>query len=600
MSAFQKIPCLVRTVPRLGLANVARVAAYRARLATGWRPMPIDQPCPEGAFFGPSQRDIDLEPVDELLFGWKPLCIEGAPSWHANPFNPNDRLDPAKAWHTALGDLQGADPKHYWELSRFYWVPRFALAAREGDAQALARLNAWLSDWVDTNPPNTGINWSCGQEASIRVMNLALAALILDSPYQPNAPLTWMIEAHAMRIAPTLQYAIGQDNNHASAEACALFIAGHWGQSWDMPNATKYAHTGRRWLANRAIRLIGPDGSPSQYSVTYHRANLEVFSLAQLWAEKTGAPGLSDATRARVALGARWMHRMTDPETGDAPNIGANDGSHLFNLHGVKYRDFRPAIEFAARIFDHSSAWPDFVDPRVSLLGLPDVTESEWPAPESSSDDHGGFQVLRVGRAMAVLRYPRFHFRPSQADALHVDLWHNGINLLRDAGTYSYSAVGAGWFAGTAAHNTIEFDGRDQMPRLGRFLFGDWLKAEAVEPVLDDGVKASAAAEYTDAGSARHHRAVTLSAGAMTCMDTISGNFEKACLRWRLAPGDWHIEGNIVRNGTYSIAIEFDGVPVSPSLSSTVESRCYQQKTEILEVSIKVSRPGKLITKVIF
>ena len=111
------------------------------------------------------------------------------------------------------------------------------------------------------------------------------------------------------------------------------------------------------------------------------------------------------------------------------------------------------------------------------------------------------------------------------------------------------------------------------MPRLGRFLFGDWLKAEAVEPVLDDGVKASAAAQYTDAHGALHHRAITLSAGSLICRDTISGNFEEACLRWRLAPDEWHVEGDIVRNGNHSIAIEFDGVPISPALGTTVESR---------------------------
>lgn len=44
---------------------------------------------------------------------------------------------------------------------------------------------------------------------------------------------------------------------------------------------------------------------------------------------------------------------------------------------------------------------------------------------------------------MAMLRYPRFRFRPSQADALHLDLWLEGRNLLRDAGTYSYNTESA-------------------------------------------------------------------------------------------------------------------------------------------------------------
>ena len=67
----------------------------------------------------------------------------------------------------------------------------------------------------------------------------------------------------------------------------------------------------------------------------------------------------------------------------------------------------------------------------------------------------------------------RFRFRPSQADAMHVDLWVKDQNLLSDAGTYSYN-TDARWlkyFPGTQSHNTVQFDDRDQMPRLGRFLF---------------------------------------------------------------------------------------------------------------------------------
>jgi len=39
---------------------------------------------------------------------------------------------------------------------------------------------------------------------------------------------------------------------------------------------------------------------------------------------------------------------------------------------------------------------------------------------------------------MALLRYPRFRFRPSHADVLHVDLWVDAVNVLRDGGTFSY------------------------------------------------------------------------------------------------------------------------------------------------------------------
>jgi asparagine synthase (glutamine-hydrolysing) len=58
-------------------------------------------------------------------------------------------------------------------------------------------------------------------------------------------------------------------------------------------------------------------------------------------------------------------------------------------------------------------------------------------------------------------------------------LWWHGINLARDAGTYLYNGEPP-WnngLAGTAVHNTVMVDRRDQMRRAGRFLWLDWAQA---------------------------------------------------------------------------------------------------------------------------
>jgi hypothetical protein len=531
-------------------------------------------------------------------FGWHSAPLPDAPpDWFANPFSNTVQPDATRDWW-CIPDFGTGDIKGLWELSRMDWAVAWATTAARGDAPALERLNLWLTDWADRNPPYKGPNWKCGQEASIRVMHLVAAAWVLGQDRTPEEGLVELLRTHLQRIAPTMSYAIGQQNNHGTSEAAALFIGGSFLAGHD-PRADAWAGKGRRWLEERAAALIEPDGSFSQYSVTYHRVMLDTYSLAEAWRCHRGLPAFSARLRERLRAATDWLWVMTDSETGDAPNIGANDGARLLQLTGTDYRDFRPSIQLAAALFRGEDAFG--TGPWSTPLQWLGVAEGKpCHAPSSQSFDQGGYHVLRNASAMAVLRYPRFRFRPSQADALHVDLWHNGINLLRDAGTYSYNAEGAEWFSSTAAHNTIEFDGRDQMPRLGRFLFGDWLKDETVEPVLDNGVKASAAAEYTDAHGARHHRAITLNAGSLICRDTISGNYEGANLRWRLAPGAWNVEDDIVCNGNYSIAIEIDGVPVSPTLGTTVESRYYQQKTEIPEISVKVSRPGILVTKVTF
>ncbi|MBX9468088.1 MAG: heparinase II/III family protein [Rhizobium sp.] len=594
-----------RTYARLGPASIARVAAYRLGLKSGWHPVQrLAAPAAQPPFFraiDPSSQKADPNHTwDDSLwwFGWHRAPLPDAPpDWFANPFSNVVQPDATRDWWR-IPDFGTGDIKGLWELSRMDWAVVWATTAACGDTSALERLNLWLADWADRNPPYNGPNWKCGQEASIRVMHLVATAWVLGQDQTPEAGIVDLLRAHLQRIAPTMSYAIGQQNNHGTSEAAALFIGGSFLADHD-PRANAWSRKGRRWLEERAASLIEADGSFSQYSVTYHRVMLDTYSLAEAWRCHRDLPEFSAQLRERLRAATDWLWAITNTETGDAPNIGANDGARLLQLVGTDYRDFRPSIQLAAALFRGSDAFGP--GPWATPLRWLGVAEGKpCDAPSSQSFNQGGYHVLRNASTMAVLRYPRFRFRPSQADALYVDLWHKGINLLRDAGTFSYNAEGAEWFAGTAAHNTIEFDGRDQMPRLGRFLFGDWLKAEAVEPVLDDGVKASAAAAYTDAHGARHHRALTLSTDALICRDTITGNFEEACLRWRLAPGEWHIEGDIVRNGAFSVAIEFNGEPISPALGTTVESRYYLQKTELPEISVKVSRPGKLVTKIAF
>ena len=506
-------------------------------------------------------------------------------------------IDVTRDWWR-IPDFGSGDIKGLWEISRFDWVVAWATKAAQGDDQALTRLNNWLSDWSRNNPPYKGPNWKCGQEASIRVMHLVTAAWVLGQDSGPERGMIELLIAHLQRIAPTMSYAIGQQNNHGTSEAAALFIGGSFLAGED-PRADAWARKGRRWLEERAQTLIEPDGSFSQYSLNYHRVMLDSYALSEAWRAHRDMPPFSRQLRVRLAAATRWLDAMVDRETGDVPNIGANDGARLLQLTGGDYRDFRPSVQLAAALFEGRDAFGD--GPWNAPSRWLDVSRGGTSSPQGSvTFANGGYSVLRMQSTFAVLRFPRFRFRPSQADALHVDLWHDGVNLLRDAGTFSYNAKGAEWFSSTAAHNTIEFDGRDQMPRVGRFLFGDWIAADSVEPAQCLGDKVTAAAAYTDANGARHHRQISLSPDGLVCQDEISGTFREACLRWRLAPHAWKIDGNILRANGQTLSIEIDGLPVKPTLKTAAESRYYKKQSEIPMALVSVDRPAKLITRVTF
>ena len=131
---------------------------------------------------------------------------------------------------------------------------------------------------------------------------------------------------------------------------------------------------------------------------------------------------------------------MTNPYNGDGPNVGANDSARILQLTDSDCRDYRPSIQLAMVLFSKVKAYTDNEKLNTPLLwlGLEFPKEVLKPA-KSCVMNQGGYCVLRRTQSMVMLRYPRFRFRPSQADAMHVDLWVKDQNLLSDAGTYSYN-----------------------------------------------------------------------------------------------------------------------------------------------------------------
>ncbi|MCH2557967.1 MAG: heparinase II/III-family protein [Alcanivorax sp.] len=206
---------------------------------------------------------------------------------------------------------------------------------------------------------------------------------------------------------------------------------------------------------------------------------------------------------------------------------------------------------------------------------------------------------------MALLRYPRFRFRPAQSDLLHLDLWLHGENLLRDAGTYSYNPPaddGPDWnryFPGVAAHNTVQFDDRDQMPRLGRFLFGAWPSAKAVAGPDDIGSGGVAmAAGYHDWQGAEHHRQVRVAPNRLTVVDRVAGFRARAVLRWRLPPGEWRWrDDHTLVCGPRTLTVSAT-VPIRERrLVEGWESRYYSRKSPLPVLEIEIGEAGTLTTE---
>jgi hypothetical protein len=101
----------------------------------------------------------------------------------------------------------------------------------------------------------------------------------------------------------------------------------------------------------------------------------------------------------------------------------------------------------------------------VKLYGLKEFKES-------------GYYIIQEGNTKTFIRCGAYKDRPSQSDNLHLDIWIDGKNVLRDNGSYKYNTSKEliNYFNGCEGHNTISIDGKDQMQKGNRFIWNYWVK----------------------------------------------------------------------------------------------------------------------------
>lgn len=363
-------------------------------------------------------------------------------------------------------------------------------------------------------------------------------------------------------------------------------------------SARRYMLLGRRKLEAFVQRLVSEDGSFSQHSVNYHRVFLDTMSMCELWRRALSLHEFSGSFYARVTAAADWLRHFIFSSEGDCPNLGANDGAHLLPFAEERYRDFRPSCQLATILFNNKRAFDDDICDQSARWTHTPVPAATLPAAGSKIFPAGGYAILRKDKCAVLLRFPRRQFRPSHCDALHVDLWVCNEALLRDGGTYSYND-GNDWleyFSGDAGHNSIQFANMTQMPRIGRFLFGDWLDTEEIEPLIETDNHTSFGAGYVNLEGRRHHRKVTLYADKLIVIDSIDGFSGEALTRWRLCPGDWVLGDGRLTGGFMSIEVVSNTNTPAMAMTQGFESLHYMQKTELPVLNVKTTGPTVLST----
>lgn len=624
----------LRTIFRLGVKNVATVLIYRSQLRFGLlkRKFKSSEISFSDRFFQPvdfNQRtdDFDLSRIGlSQLVNEADSILEGnftyyshhqknlsfPPNWFLNPFNQKAIAKKDVHWTEINAFDDVGDIKNTWELSRFDWLYTLGRAyVYTQQVKYLEGLNTLLLDWHQKNPINKGPNWFCGQEASIRVFAIMNVAFFLDQIASPTQAFLESMEAHMQRIYLNINYALAQDNNHATSETTALYILGNWLTKQAISRsrkaqANRIAKKAKRLLELTVDKLFDADGTFSQYSVNYHRVALDTICFAELWRQKLELQLFSEQFYVKAKQATRWMLLFTDSQTGLGVNIGSNDGALLLRSHSCNYRDFRPSCQLASILFldqiyfSLDGLWNE---PLLFFKASTTLKKVSTPIPKEGVIDRN-YILFQSNHSWASLRLPRFKFRPKQMDVFHFDLSYKGHNVLCDAGSFSYNPKGieiSRAFNGTQAHNTIYF-GNEQMPKVSRFLAGHWLKIDSLsqQVELTNGLKTQKAS-FKDYLGNEHLRSVSWHNDVWTIVDEVKYSTKASK---KQAKVNFNVNSKAIEMDEYGNVLLLLDSNLKITFSSKVAvkkvevSDYYMERHEIYSASGYVSQDGLFETRI--
>ena len=279
----------VITAYRLGFSSLVRVIVYKVLVKYRLHSVVRIQESDESA--DANGRDFSrLEGYSFEHFWFFNRKFSGIPECHGlkaldtvfltNWFN--GYVHPNKAlWYEIHDfDSKAGDIKGVWELSRWYWAILIACDSKLRIDERCELLDQLLGVWRLQNPFLRGPNWKCGQEVALRLIHYLVALRLLGYSHTDlRSDQRDFIHQHLRRIAPTLNYAKGQKNNHWISEAVGLIVGGLWvGPEFGKNHFNK----GVKELSSSIECLFNTDGSFAQSSFNYLRHALTLIAIAKL------------------------------------------------------------------------------------------------------------------------------------------------------------------------------------------------------------------------------------------------------------------------------------------------------------------------------
>ncbi|AOW90409.1 alginate lyase family protein [Streptomyces olivaceus] len=452
----------------------------------------------------------------------------------------------------AVGDI-----KQIWELSRHQYLTVLAAAyAVTGDERYAERVAEHLRSWWASNAPLRGVHWTSGIELGIRLLSWVWIRRLLDgwpgaaALFEGNPVALDQIWQHQRWLAAFPSRG-SSANNHAVAEAAGQFAAA-CAFGW-FPASARWRADALRSLERHLRSNTFGSGLNRELATEYHGLVLEL-----------GLAALAEADAARVPVPATVrlvLLRMTDAlaavvdDSLRPPRQGDADDGHGLVVDGAGTDRWASLLATGGAVFGPLDWWPavtgtDARTPLLTALVRPYGKEGAAPAVSRPARRPAHF----ADAGLTVLRGPagiwcRCDGGPhgflsiaahAHADALSVEVRHDGVDVLADPGTFCYHGqpVWRRYFRSTLGHNTLELDGTDQSVSGGPFLWTRHARSRVLAVQTPQEGVSRWCAEHDGYGRTVHRRRVELTHASreLRVVDEVRGEGRAVRLAFHLGP----------------------------------------------------------------
>jgi hypothetical protein len=401
--------------------------------------------------------------------------------------------------------------KHVWELSRLHHVTvlagAYALSREEKYAEGAAR---HLRSWWQQNPFLSGVHWTSGIEVGLRLLSWVWVRRLLDgwegAPrlFEDNETSRRQIWWHQRYLA-AFRSRGSSANNHVIAEAAGQLIAA-LAFDW-FSESEEWAVRAAELFEAELARNTFPSGVNREMAFDYHGFVAELGLLAASEAQLAGRP-VSERSWSTLCRMLDVIASVVDVRL-RAPRQGDSDDGRALILGCPEGNRWAGLLALGRAVFGAKDWWPACDSDATSVL-VASIAGShpraDRPGCRESHFADAGLTIMRSAPSDGKEIWCRCDAGPhgflsiaahAHADALAVEVRHDGVDILADPGTYCYNSepTWRSYFKSTLAHNTIELGHRDQSRSGGPTL---WLR-HAETTLIDLGLAEDGRTTYWSA-----------------------------------------------------------------------------------------------------